>query len=331
MVEAFSENHFQTLRGNTVKIEFGYCQIDELEVLISLIDKEFIFDKDRKISLRIRFPQLFSPGNCHNIYVARVNNRIAATAIVKSFTWQVESEIYQGAMIGMVCTLPEYRGNRIASQLMGYLQTDLQRRGFDFAVLWTGKTSFYQRLGWHLSDRSILGILDQPQVILDSNVDTDSISKFPLKTLLNSERVNEILSIYQHSDFGSLGKVGRSLQDYLNTPVPAISVEMYIYEEVKDCQAYALVGRIDHNAYIYEVLGNPLAYGKLWTAITKNFNKVCINTSRDSILYKSLNQHNLSERNKLRWEAQLKAMWYQFPREKKMPFDQWYIPYSDRI
>lgn len=293
-----------------------HCRLEELPKLLALIDAEFVFAKDRHVSLAKRFPQVFCETNLANIYLAYVENSICSVAVIKRFAWIAQSRIWQGAMIGMIYTRPEYRGQGLASLIMRTVQSDLTNAGVDFAVLWTTIPSFYQRLEWVLEDKGIFGEVELPQPVNCNNlIATHSLTDKNIRWIehVHSKWVPE--------------RVVRSKLDYRAMPLPATSVDAFMADETDELQGYALVGRSMQTGYVYEMVGHSDVFDRLWCAIANHYRKIYVNDRRDTPSTKWLDRNA-----RVIWKPQRLAMWLRLSKEAdNAPVGQWYIPYFDRI
>lgn len=299
------------------KIKIEQCNLEQLPHLLAFLDEEFVFSKGRTLSLAERFPQVFCPANLENIYVAQDRSSIYAAATVKLFDWLTPGKIWKGAMIGMVYTRPEYRGHGLASLVMHTIQNDLSRRGVDFAVLWTTKPNFYQRLGWFMED---IGILYEAVLPCSSQ----SSKEFIIPRSLTSEDAGWLDSL--HSKW-ILPRVIRSELDYRVVPLPAHSVEVFRFNESDDLQGYSLVGEWGDTGYVYEFVGHPDTFDHLWSAICAHYHKIYVNDYQGSLSSKWL-----TATGKVLGKPQCLSMWFPFSQEAKSArIGKWYIPYWDRI
>jgi len=132
---------------------------DDLPLILSYLDEEFVFGKARRISLAQRFPTVYCPGNTDNIFLLEENNEILSCLACKPLRLRCDDNQWQGMMIGAVYTRPNRRGEHQGSHLLEKVTRELRNREMDFAVLWTDKHSFYARLGWSPSDPGVLATL----------------------------------------------------------------------------------------------------------------------------------------------------------------------------
>ena len=299
-----------------MEVSVDRCRPEQLPRLLTSLDDEFVFAKGREVSLAERFPQVFCQTNLDNIYVASVEGSICAATAIKRFGWIVQGRIWQGAMIGMVYTRPEYRGQGLASLVMRTVQGDLSKAGVDFAVLWTTIPSFYQRLGWFLEDRGIFGEVELPQSPQCNN---------PIAPrALTDKDIRWLDSV--HSKWVS-ERVVRSELDYRVVPLPASSVDTFMLDKTDEIQGYALVGRLRKTGYVYELVGHPATFDQVWCAITNCYGKVYVNDRQGS-----LSSEWLTERTRIVWRPQRLAVWLPLSREaKNASVGQWYVAYFDRI
>ncbi len=293
-----------------------HCRLEELPHLLELLDEAFISGKDRRLSLAQRFPQIFCETNLDNIYVAYVDDLICSTAAIKRFAWIAQGQLWQGAMIGIVYTRPEYRGRGLASLVMRTVQGDLSKAGVDFAVLWTTIPRFYQRLGWFLEDEGVFGEVELPQ--------SPQCSNLVVAHSLTDKHIRWIDSAYSQ---WVPERVVRSELDYRVVPLPASSVDAFMVNETDELQGYALVGRSMETGYVYELVGHTATFEHLWCALANSYSKIYVNARQGS-----QSSQWLAPRVRIIWRPQHLAMWLPLSREAKRALvGQWYIPYFDRI
>lgn len=295
-------------------IDIETCRPDELSALLVLLDNEFIFTKGRQLSLGVRFPHIFNLTNLDNIYLVKIKNSISSVIAVRQFEWITQGQVWLGAMIGMVFTRPEYRGQGLASLVMKSIQARLSEIGIDFAVLWTTIPEFYQRLGWILEDKGVLGKMAQPNTSLSND--------FVIPKPLDTHTIQWIDSI--RSKWVS-ERVVRSEVDYKVLPVPVHSVDVFLYE-TREQLGYALVGKLGETGYVYELVGHPATFHYLWYSIIAHYCQLYINNQQDSLINKWL-----VDRGQIIWTPQHQTMWLQVSQRAKDMSVGWYIPYFDRI
>jgi predicted N-acetyltransferase YhbS len=290
------------------------CTQEDLDALIGLLDAEFVFSRGRKISLKSRLPNVFASENLNNIHIIESGGNFYSSVCIRPFNWITTSEVYKGAMIGLVYTHPDVRGKGLATMLMKEIQLDLKNSGMDFGVLWTKIPEFYQQLGWAKKDHGIFG---EAEVNVNFN-DLKTISARPIQPQDISW-----MEILRRRWFPH--RVGRDVHDYASLPLSAETLEIILQDSGnKDERFYVLSGRTGDSGYIYEVVGKPTSYPVIWHSICNSYRKVYINDSQGSLFENWLNrQVNIT------WNPQMQAMWYSL--HDNIPFDDWYIPYFDRI
>jgi GNAT superfamily N-acetyltransferase len=299
-----------------MEISVGVCRLDEFAGLIELLDNEFVFAKGRQLSLARRFPQVFCAANLDNIYVARSENLICASVAVKHFDWIAQGLVWRGAIVGTVYTMPQFRGRGIASLVMSHAQDILKKKGVDFAVLFTTIPKFYERLGWLNEDT---GVFSETFFLPPSKIGN------PIRPCsLTSERIQWIDSL---RSIWEPERVRRSEVDYRALPLPSNSVDVFIVDEVNGFCGYALVGRVEETGYVYELVGHPSSFNRLWSSFANCYCRTFINDRWESPTTKWL-----SESQGIMWKQNHLAMWQRFSEKlENMVMGQWYIPYLDRI
>ncbi len=135
----------------------GNSSAEELDYLVEVLDNEFVIGKGYHLSLTKRFPRTLNIENLSNIYLLKDAGKLLSSVVVKNFDWVVQDYKWKCAMIGMVYTIPEARGQGFSTNLMKYVQEQLLAREVDFAVLFTSIPEFYLRLGWLQRDIGVWG------------------------------------------------------------------------------------------------------------------------------------------------------------------------------
>lgn len=286
----------------------GPCTRAEYGALLALLDQEFIFGKDRRLSLAQRFPAALDPERPQNILVARADGAVASALALKRFDWITAERSWHAAMIGLVYTRPDRRGRGGAGALLQEAQTRLARAGVEFAVLWTGQPGFYARSGWIGADCGVLGsaqgALAGPAPPAPAP-DADSIA-----------RAEALRQRYAPQ------RVARDMASYATLPPPAEQIELLLEDG-----AYALVGRRQTHGYLYELVGAPDAWAALWSRLGARYRALTLNLRQDTPL-----QRWLSAQAAIDWQPQRLAMWLPLTAPARTaPFSDWYIPFLDRI
>jgi len=295
-------------------VEIRTCQHDELDALVSLLDEEFVFGKGRSLSLRQRFPSVYCQSNLHNIWIALENDAIASALVVRQFDWRAGNELFRGAMIGGVYTLPAHRKKGLSSRLLDTATAHLRLEGVDFAVLWATQHAFYARLGWIVKDSSVLGELITP------SEQTDEIA--PTET----DRQIDTLSIEEIRTQSLSNMILRKRENYSHLPLPAENVEV-LFHENEHGVAYALLGGAGKTGFLYEVTGEIKCYGDLWSDICRRQQKLFVNESLNNPFTQWLNQNTA-----IQWEEKSLAMWLALSERVNVNLlGKWHIPYFDRI
>ncbi len=295
------------------------CRAGDLPEVIKIVDKEFIIDKKKSISLAKRFPKLLSLDNLENIYVVKIAEKIVATTLVKLFSYHQQKNTWQGAMLGEVCTLPNFRGKGIGKFLLEKVCHNLQAKSIDFGVLWTKIPEFYSKFGWQIFDKSLF---TQIQGLANNTNQAELKASYELK-ISDYELVEGIRR--RHLDY----KVIRNKNDYQRIPLPVETVLLFTANQEERPLAYALVGQSANAAYLYELCGETIFYEKLWQQILTSFTTVYINDQEDSNSAKWFNQKITPN-----WEFQTQTMALDISGEiskQKINLRDLHIAYFDRI
>jgi len=289
----------------------------EIPAIVADMDQQFVFGKGRSISLAQRYPGVYESRNVGNIFVAEAEGGIVAALTCKLFDFQQHGEIRQGAMVGGVYTLAACRGQGIASALLVETVELLRQRGLDFAVLWTDQPTFYARSGWMVSDQGMLGQTNALGLPIHP-------AACVVRQAADAADVQFLQQLRQR--WLSEDVVRRDATTYRSLPLPALSVTLLTCGSTVDGAAYALLGRNGATSILYEMVGNPAAYGDLWAQISRE-PQLYINE-----VHGSPAQQWLSTHANIQWQDKPLAMW--MPLSENMPAnasDYGYVPYFDRI
>lgn len=296
-----------------MSVEIRSCRAEEFERLIALLDEEFIFAKGRTISLQQRFPAVYCDANLHNIWVVITDSEIVSALVIRQFDWLAQQRKFRGAMIGGVYTHPAHRKKGWASHLLDTATTHLRKAGVDFGVLWTSQHEFYARLGWVSTDKSVLGEFvphnkssAKTSLVLSRDFDVQQLEKIRSETLPNL--------------------LMRSPTAYRHLPLPAENIEVLLQKN-QSGSACAILGNTGEVGFLYELTGALACFPNLWAEICERYQKIWINDQRGNPSFTWLStQINVS------WEDKNLAMWLPLSeRVNKPAFEQWHIPYFDRI
>jgi len=276
------------------------------------MDEVFLHAKGRSKSVAMRFPNLFGDDSGSKFIVAREATTVIGAVAMRTFKWIVGTDTFSGAMVGFVCTAESARGQGVGASLMARTAEELRRQQSDFGVLWTKHHRFYTRLGWTLSDAAMFGTLP------GAHAEPGELAACtPSAKYVELERLR--------TDFECM-RVDRSAKDYQVTPCSAEVVECW--SPMQDSiDAYALIGRSGPNAYVYEVVG---AAAHFWR-IAHNLSVIAPCVHFNSHPHSAFGRWTLQELGHSR-ERQAQAMWLPLSaRVAHIRFDDWYVPFFDRI
>lgn len=299
------------------------CLPAEFERLLALLDSEFIHGKGRAVTLAQRFPSVYCDSNLANILIGVDGSEIVSALAIRQFDWCAEGEIFQGAMIGAVCTHPARRREGWASRLLAAAATRLRDQGIDFGVLWTGQPEFYARLGWKAADCSVLGEIETAVCSSASlRYVPDDLQASSSRTTI-SAKTSDMAVVREH---WLANLVVRHAEDYCQLPLPAERVDV-LWREIRDDAAYALLGRHGTTGYLYEMVGHPEAYPALWQEACRGCSRVFVNDQAGSPSCRWLSEHTETS-----WQPMSLAMWLPLSMRMDLPRTRrWTIPYFDRI
>lgn len=299
-----------------MNLQIGACTAAERPGLIAALDREFVAGRGRAISLAERFPAAFAPAASKDLRVLRPDGRIAACLLVQRFDWMADGVLFRGAMIGMVYTAPECRGQGFARRLLEGTIAELRTEGRDFAVLWSSLAGYYERLGWRRADCSRFGVLERSGAIGPApHADPRALAPATL------EGLEALRTRLLHR------RVVRAPVAYRSLPLPAERLCCTRAGRGSGREAYILYGVRADAVFIYELLGATAAYSELWGRAIQGAAAVYVNDAADTPSANWLRTHTA-----LALQPQALALWQMLsPRAAAAPYAQWHIPYFDRI
>lgn len=299
-----------------MSLEIRQCDPGEFAFIVEQLDQEFVFGKQRSLSLCQRFPHTLAPANLGQIQVAVLDGAIHAACAVRLFDWVAEECTWRGGMVGMVWVDAGCRGSGIGSQLMAATRRLLDARGLDFGVIWTGRPAFYERAGWVLSDRGLFGEATVSPALTHSPAVTCRILAAVAAAWLEA----------LHSR-GTSGRVVRSALDYRAVPIPASQVWCFCGRDEDGTEGYALVGQDGNTGYFYEMVAPHALWAPMWAAIRGRFGRLLVNGQLGDPFSQWLEQEGA-----VTWRHQSKSMW--LPRSDRLDpalLGDWHVPYFDWI
>ena len=284
------------------------CTEAEWPALLAALDATFVTERGRTGSLASRFPNAMGQTAFSNTVVLRTGEEISSCCVMREFDWITPDAQWRGAMIGTVYTRAAARGRGYAAQVLSHALTPLHAKGVDFAVLWSGLDHYYENLGWTRHDRGLLGTLNLAP--------SPALFHHPLPAL---DRLSHLQRENQPQ------RVPRKAMDWTVTPLPASTTEIFWAEA--DDDAYALVGVNGESRYVYEVVGKPANFPRLWQQICAGAGQVYVNDVVGSAWHRWLIANTA-----MQFKDQALAHWRLLsPRALQARWRGWHIPWFDRI
>jgi hypothetical protein len=142
------------------------------------------------------FPHLFNPANARNLYYVQDGGRPVSMAGVVESTCLVDGCNLSVASIGSVCTLPDYRGRNIATQILAKVFHDLEERRTALALI-SGGGPLYLNFGCVTGGSQLLATWN-------GEADAETASEAETRRVPAGERassVSRVLPLYRHERF----------------------------------------------------------------------------------------------------------------------------------
>jgi predicted N-acetyltransferase YhbS len=300
---------------DTANFGIRQCTPSDMLEVIASIDREFIFNKGRSLSMSRRYPNVMARHNIEHILVAGTRRSICGALGIRAFDYADEHRIWHGAMIGMVWVDPRYRGKGLGRALMGEAERVLKEERLDFGVLWTGIPAFYEPTGWYLKDSSLFG----EARACSPSLNTGPAVPSPLGPE-DAARLEKVRSTLE------CRRVIRKPSDYRVIPPPAVDV-LCFWASGAEGEGYALAGEADGEGYLYEMVAPPGLWDGIWSGLMGRFKRLWVNGRVGDPFARWL-----ADRSYAFLQPQNKTMWYRISRvTSPAPWETWHIPYFDRI
>lgn len=287
------------------RLQLSFLGPDEFPEAVELFDAEFIFSRGRTISFAQRFRDVFAIDECF-VVAGRNDGRLVSALLVRPFTWIEGNRRWRAAMIGLVCTEPQYRGRGYAAALLTAAEQRCRALGHDFAVLWAANHRIYERLGWIASDGGMIGIRRGPWCGKPGGPAALYDALIPKAHALHETREGP--------------RVERTQTSYYHLLPPAERLRCFL-----EGSSFALCGECGSAGYLFDLLGTDADMPQLWDKLSKSFDDLYVNVERDSVAHRWLRSHT-----QLEWKPHELAMWKPL-HAASIAFRQWYIPFLDRI
>ncbi|GAB5548582.1 MAG: hypothetical protein SangKO_083420 [Sandaracinaceae bacterium] len=284
---------------------------------VSLINRVFVASRARSGHIVDRYPHVFGPES-DSVVLAGVDAGRTVGAVVVRPVESINSVTgvrLRGGMVGFVCTAEGRRGEGISTALLAAARVHMRESGMQFGVLWTTIQSFYERIGWRAVDHSQLGLRSGPRSCQEEG-ETQPGIQVPAREA-DAEWL-ERLRLEWCRD-----RVPRAAVDYRVVP-PAADDVLCVADQ--QGEGYALVGVAPSRAFLYELVGSPTCFPRLWPTVASLRGELMVNTHPGQCSYSYLRGLD-----GIIWSAQHQAMWVSDGGVDPAILDRLYFSFADRI
>jgi predicted N-acetyltransferase YhbS len=266
----------------------------------ALVDEVFAASRG-SLALASRFPHVLTEANAANVFVGLVAGRVVATVATRLFTWHRGESSGRAAMVGLVATHPAHRRRGIGTAVLRAAAAGLAEDGASSVVLWATRPAIYEPLGFRLEDPGALGTIR---------------GRAGGRGLPAPEPVDPAWLDALRNEPGAL-RVERAGKAWAAVPPPSDEVVVYRTE-----RAYALAGRTATASYLYELVGDPEDFGRLFEALRRDADAVFVNDTPGTSSHRRLHAAGVE------WQAKPLGMWLRLAPGAATGL---YVPYFDRI
>lgn len=292
---------------------------DELAVILTALNEEFIFKRGRELVLEKRFPGIFSEENRENLFAlyGDGDGRFLSFVAAKVLSYKGSKVFF----LGSVFTPEAERGHGYAGLLLEQIVEIYRNRNFVAGYLWTGIGSFYEKHGWQTEDRSVvLQVHAHGLVPFRGEMEVSS---------LKPEDVGRLLSWQDPSWTGVSGT------RYFVVPPPADFGLQLVVRKGAEILGYLCGGYLGTRGYIYEInvkgleAEKMMAFSCLFSEFTRRSGceTIWINVSEDAadlgVLHSIFNGMETK-----RFNLQMQFI---LAKDHRRDFENINIPFLDRI
>lgn len=284
-------------------MEFSHRAARDDAGALALFDGEFIQGRGRTLSLGQRLPAVFG-ANGATTWSARDAGECVAALVTRPFDWQDDGATLRGAMVGLVCTRPAYRGKGLATRLLDMALASLREQQVRFAVLWAARPDVYERAGWHFADRGMLGRLRGADARQVGASDAPWPGPSELSLLRRGPRL------------------ARADADWRSLLPPSTRSRI-----VTGNACYAVIGELGRAGYLLDIDGDPAGMEGLVRSVAGNYDELLLNVPGNGPTHTAL-----ATIPGIQWEQQRLAGWKALDDGiDAARFGNWYLPFLDRI
>ncbi len=222
--------------------------------IILALDKEFIFGKKKKLSLKKRYPGLFERKNYKNLFFVGEDDEIFSFVAIKTISVKDNNtgKLLKLFFVGCVYTPEMYRGNGYSSLLLKQVSAHYMERGFDAGILWTSHQGFYKRLGWKECENGKFFAMCSIKHDEPSLRGTDPILKVRM-VCENHSRTIERLRLRRKVRY-IINRKSTLVDAYKVVPSPVTKLQSLIIEKKRKRIGYCIAGIQSTNVFVYEII-----------------------------------------------------------------------------
>jgi len=149
------------------------------EDFVDLFWRVFFSDKNRGVNVERHFPWIISKESKHWCVLLKSDEGLLGGLIVKPSNFTDAMRKISLGSIGLVCILPEFRGQGCAQAMLDMAIRESHQRQYDALTLWTSKHAVYRKSGFMLCDELLLGTVEMYAVDKEAAPPSVLVSAFP--------------------------------------------------------------------------------------------------------------------------------------------------------
>ncbi|WP_053960176.1 GNAT family N-acetyltransferase [Sulfobacillus thermosulfidooxidans] len=223
----------------TRPISVQRAQPGMVKILGEMIDRVYRPEKTPGEGMPKEFPHLFHPDNAHNLFYAEINSIPVSMVAVLKQTAIIPGAHIPVASIGSVVTLPEYRGQKLATTILQSVFDVMEQEGQALCLI-SGDRDLYLRQGARKIGRMYTVHIDTAALARESSSD----GAVRIIDAHRRQRYAPILAhIYQQENYRFQRRVDQMaiLLDALWFKRPHFRQELFVIESESSIEGYLVV------------------------------------------------------------------------------------------
>ena len=221
----------------------------ELKSVLDTVNEVMRVAAGLKPTIATDYPMIYNEENLSNIMIIKDGDRVVSSVAVWPNTIEIGSTRLSVGGINCLVTLPEYRRQGLASQVMEAAHQLMTDRGCHVARLTTNIARWYNRLGWEAAGRFCTFEINQSNVILLRDL-VENVTIRCLHNDLEEATMTDLVNLHQSDRLGGVRSPGLMRTLLQAGSDPKVTPDTWIVFADRKTEAAAYL--IDRNGTVTE-------------------------------------------------------------------------------